>query len=171
MVGVGSWVRVRVLYCVYKSPHKDRNVRMHVSETEEQSHKNKQRNLRKGKVCFSLTLKAAQSPLKDSAPWRRPHLDTHIPIRGFSLNMRRPPAQNLRSICRVLCLLLLWGPLDGGPCLCMNGVDRTGLTDGPPQLRTRKAQGEGVCVWGGGCARSRVIRGNVFSRIGGTDIG
>lgn len=32
MVGAGRWVRVRALYCVYKSPHKDRNVRMHVSE-------------------------------------------------------------------------------------------------------------------------------------------
>lgn len=50
----------------------------------------------------------------------------------FSLKTRRAPGSEPKSICRVLRLLVLWGPLDRGPVLCVNDADRTALTDGPP---------------------------------------
>lgn len=67
----------------------------------------------------------------------------------------------------MLCVLVLWVLLDCGPCPCLNGADRTGLTDGPPQLGKARGEGGWVGARGGGCARYRVIRGNVFSRIRG----
>lgn len=96
-------------------------------------------------------------------------LEHTIPWEGLGLKTHHPPAQNLRSICRVLCLLVLWDLLDHGPGLCMNEADRTALTDGPPQLGTWQAWGEGGCMraWEGGCVQSRVIRGNAFRASGG----
>lgn len=102
------------------------------------------------------------------------YVRTHIPMGrvagggGLCLKTRGPPAQNLRSICRVLCLLVLWGPLDRSP-LPVHERSRPDSADG----WTPEAEDTAGVGWGwahareGGCIQSRVIRGNVFPCVGG----
>ena len=55
------------------------------------------------------------SPHKDSTLSRRTHSNTHS--HGCPVwTLPHPPAQYLGSICWVLCLSVLRGPLDRGPC-------------------------------------------------------
>lgn len=94
-------------------------------------------------------------------------LEHTFPRGGLSLRTRHPPAQNLSSICRVLCLLVLWGPLDRGPCLCVSEADRTSADGWTPAAGDMARVGWGwVRVWEGGRVHSRVIRGNVFRASG-----
>lgn len=67
-------------------------------------------------LLFLFLLLSPSQPHKNSSSSRHTHLNTHIPMGALFEHSLHPPAQYLGSICWVLCLFVLRGPLDWGPC-------------------------------------------------------
>lgn len=111
-----------------------------------------------------LLLLSPSKSHKNSSSSRDTYVNTRIPMGALFEYSLHPPIQYLGSICWVLGVFVLRGPLDRGPCppalsaYFTTRANWTGLTDGPLKLRT-----EGEAEWGEeGRTQSWVIRGKEY---------